>query len=64
MFAATASSRAILEKSMTMDRRMFMFYVTPTTCTGCLYVITPLIQGNYKTWKYGNATWEMPMKSL
>lgn len=49
---------------MIIDSRMFVFYVTPTITTVFLYMIAPIISGNYNTWKYGNTTWEMPMKSL
>lgn len=62
--SATTSGRTILDKSMRTDSRMFVIYAIPSVGVLYLYLIAPLIVDNYNTWKYGNSTWDMPMKSL
>lgn len=61
---ASVSDRNVIAVALRYDSFTFSIFFTVNIVISSMYLIYPLANGYYSTWKYGNATWEMPMKSM
>lgn len=63
LFLVDLEDITILEREYAISNRLSLPHIISTIMVGVLYLIFPIAVGSYGFLKYGQGTWQLPMRA-